>query len=205
MPPLTRCLWRINSSSLASFMIDHQDRNASNDLALARHKLGPRPAAVADSWMSSLEAVAFATMGYERDAWVALDRADELCDRIDDREPPWPWVFTFDHDKIAIQRVVCAARLGQPSRVSDLLPTFTPAGNSHRRQQALFSLDLAEVQIQAGDVDQGCELATSPVQQVAPYGSGRVVERAAALRGRNAKRIPRRQLEAFDEWLRRAS
>jgi transcriptional regulator with XRE-family HTH domain len=95
--------------SLASFMIDHQDRNASNVLALARHKLGPRPAAVADSWMSSLEAMAYATMGYERDSWAALDRADELSDRIDDHEPPWPWVFSFNHDKIAMQRVVCAA------------------------------------------------------------------------------------------------
>jgi hypothetical protein len=89
--------------------------------------------------------------------------------------------------------------------VFDLLPAVTGRSNGHRRQRALFSLDLADLYIQAGDIDRGCELATSALQQVAPYRSGRVVERASALRRRNAKRIPRQQLEAFDEWLRWAS
>jgi hypothetical protein len=100
--------------SLASFMIDRQDRNAVNVLVLARHKLGPHPEPVADSWISSLEAVAYATMGHDRETWTAIDRADAACDQIDGHQPPWPWVFSFDHAKIDVQRVICAARLGQP-------------------------------------------------------------------------------------------
>lgn len=191
--------------SLATLMIDRHDRKAVDVLALARHKLGPHPSAVADSWIASLEGLANATVGYADAAWSALDRADMACSRIDNEPPPWPWVFHFGQDKIAAQRVVCAARLSQPTRVLSSLPLPSQTDGGHRRQQALFSLDLAEVHIQAGDTDGGVDLATRSLELVNGYRSGRVLHRAAALRHRNARRLSRRHLEALDDTLRRAS
>jgi len=191
--------------SLATFMIDQRDRKAIDVLRLARHTLGSRPPAIADSWIASSESLAYATMGFTDAAWSALDRAEVACLRIGDQSPPWPWVFNFGHDKIATQRVVCAARLGEPERVLSSPEHQSQPSGTHRRQDALFSLDLAEIYIQAGDTNHGCELATASLQKVDGYRSGRVLRRASDLRNRNAKRLDTHQLEALDDSLRRAS
>jgi hypothetical protein len=191
--------------SLAAFMIDRDDRRATAVLQLARHKLGNRPTPVADSWISSLEALAHATAGDERASWTALDRAGTACDKIGVTQPTWPWVFTFDHRRIAAQRVVCAARLGQPDRVLPALPSFADSSTGHRRQGALFALDVAEVWIHAGDPNRGYDLATDAIGTAAAYRSGRVLDRASTLIRHNASRIPEAQLRALDRQVRSAS
>jgi hypothetical protein len=120
--------------SLASYLIERRDRNTFRVLALARHKLGPRPPAAADSWLSCLEALASATTGDERGAWAALEHAESCHAKADGQPPEWPWVAPFDRRKLTSQRVVCAARLHQPQRVLDLLPQLTDIQLGHRRQ-----------------------------------------------------------------------
>lgn len=191
--------------SLASLMIDRRDRKALDVLALARHKLGSRPTSIADSWTSALEALANATMGYTEATWSALDRAELACARTDDEQPPWPWVFSFGTDKVAAQRVTCAARLGQPQRVLSSLPEFAVSQGTHRRQRALLSLDLAEVYIQAGDTERGCELAAESLQLVHGDRSGRVMQRAKRMRDRNAGHLAQPDLQALEHCLRCAS
>jgi transcriptional regulator with XRE-family HTH domain len=191
--------------SLASYLIERRDRNAFPVLALARHKLGPCPPAVADSWLSCLNALASATTGDEHGAWTALERAESAHGKVGEEPPVWPWVAPFDDRKLTAQRVVCAARLNQPKRVLHLLPQLTDTQLSHRRQQALFAFDLAEVHIQAGDPETGAHVATNALAEVALYRSGRVRQRAASLRQRHVKRLSSNQLKAFDEHLRRAS
>jgi hypothetical protein len=190
--------------SLGAFMVD-RDRNALAVLSLARQQLGPHPAAVADAWVSSLDAFARATLGDDHGTWHALDQAEAACQQIDDEEPPWPWVFTFDHTKIAAQRISCAARLGQPKHAVRVLSQVSAPESGHRRQGALFSFDLAEIYMQAGDLDEGWRLATAALEKATPYRSGRVVQRARSLRRRYGDRLSQADQRRFDDCLRKAT
>jgi len=59
--------------------------------------------------------VAQADARNERATWEALERADDAVRAIAADGPvPWPWVFQFDHEKVARHRLTCAVRLNRP-------------------------------------------------------------------------------------------
>ena len=103
---LGRQLVGAGHGSLASLAIDSGDTvEGLSLLRSARSQLGAERPATADAWLSCLEAVAHATAGEREPAAVALDRAEVAVSRIIGEDPPpWPWVFAFDHAKVAAHR-----------------------------------------------------------------------------------------------------
>ncbi|MGW1169150.1 hypothetical protein [Streptomyces sp. NPDC002550] len=82
----------------------------------ARRVLSEKCPAVADAWLSSVEALGHAAAGDRRSADQALTASRAATDALtaEQEPPPWPWVFSFTPDKVAACRVTCGARLGLP-------------------------------------------------------------------------------------------
>jgi transcriptional regulator with XRE-family HTH domain len=171
--------------SLATLAVYEGD--AVEGLALLRRaavQVEPNPSATAIAWLSSLEAVAQADSNNARRAWEALDKADQAVDQIATQDPPlWPWVFQFDHAKVARYRLTCAARLGRPEiaytaahEVSDFLES------GHAKQRALAQLDLASAHLYARELDEAFNIASRAVQLGCQAQSGRVIDAARQFR-----------------------
>jgi transcriptional regulator with XRE-family HTH domain len=200
-----RLLTAYMTGSLASLAVDQGD--SAEGLALlrsARTHLGADRPATADAWLACQQALAHAAAGEGKPTWAALDVAEAACARVDREEPPpWPWVFAFDHAKVAAHRLTCAARLGQPraalTAASDAA-SYLNAG--HGRQRALLGLDLAEAQLHTHAVDEAFAIANQALELAAPYNSGRVAQRARGFRRTVTGRVPQHLLREFDERLR---
>ncbi|GHE14696.1 hypothetical protein [Streptomyces alanosinicus] len=82
----------------------------------ARRVLGEQRPAVADAWLSCVEALGHAAAGDQRraDQTLTAPRAAAEALTADQDPPPWPWVFSFTPDNVAACRVTCGARLGLP-------------------------------------------------------------------------------------------
>jgi hypothetical protein len=160
---------------------------ASEALAILRAaaaRLGPECPMIAVAWLSSLEAIAHADAGNEAATWQALERADEAVRAIpSDGAVPWPWVFRFDHEKVARHRLTAAVRLGRPHMAlavgGDVVGFLR---NGHAKQRGLLQLDLAEAHLQAGEADEAFRIAVEAVDLGRHIQSGRIINRARRLR-----------------------
>jgi tetratricopeptide (TPR) repeat protein len=189
--------------SLATLAV--YDGDAAEGLALLRRaaaEIGPKPPAVALAWLSSLEAVAQADAHNARRSWEALDRAATAVEQIRDEQPPWPWVFQFDHAKVARYRLTCAARLKHPEAAYTAareVEGFLQHG--HSKQRALAQLDLATAYLADGEMDEAFRFASEAVALGQDVQSGRVLSAARQFRrsftGSPASPVVRR----FDEHL----
>jgi hypothetical protein len=111
--------------SLAAFETDDGDPELG--LALiggARQQIGATPHAAPRAWLDATEALSLAAARRDGDAARhALTRAARAIDQDWRSEPPpWPWVFPFDHAKLAGYRALVAVRLTRPA---DALAAFT--------------------------------------------------------------------------------
>lgn len=188
------------AGSLAQF--EAHAGNAAQALSLAgraRKVLGPERPAVADAWLSSVEALAHAAGGDERAADRALARSRAAAEALPAEVPPWPWVFVFGPEKVAAVRVACGARLGLADWV---LSADTEAlGGGHEKQRALVVLDLAAGHLAAGRVEAAFAFAGRAVETGLKYRSGRIVDRARAVRRSLALASPPKVVREFDERL----
>jgi hypothetical protein len=173
--------------SLAALSV--YEGNAVEGLAILRRaaaQLGPDCPSIAVAWLSSLEAVAHADARNERATWAALGRADEAVRAIASDGPvPWPWVFQFDHAKVARYRLTCAVRLNRPQvalAAAEDVAGFLRTG--HAKQRGLLQFDVAEAHLQAGDLDEAFRVAIDAVELGRQVRSGRVVDRARQFRRR---------------------
>lgn len=178
--------------SLAAFEADAGDP----DLGLAcldqaRQAIGaaaghPAPRA----WLEANEAVIRAAQGNSEAAGQALDRAARAIDRGQEGvSPPWPWVFTFGHPKLAGYRAQAAVRLDRPD---DALTAFTQSLATSQpapKQRAMVMLEVATAARQDGvsrhdtaRVDEAFRLACEAHALGATYSSERVTERARQFR-----------------------
>jgi transcriptional regulator with XRE-family HTH domain len=170
--------------SLATLAV--YDGDAAEGLALLRRatgEIGPKPPAVALAWLSSLEAVAQADAQNARRSWEALDRAETAVEQIKDEQPPWPWVFQFDHGKVARYRLTCAARLKHPEAAytaARAIEAFLQTG--HSKQRALAQLDLATAYLADGEIDEAFRIASGAVALGQDVSSGRVLSAARQFR-----------------------
>lgn len=166
----------------------------------ARRQLGADRPAVADAWLSSVEALAHAASGDERATDRSLMASRAQTERLGDAEqPPWPWVFQFTEAKVAAVRVACGARLGLSSWV---LGTDTKAlATGHAKQRALLVLDVAAGHLAAGRVEGAFALAARALDTGLQYRSGRIVDRARAVRRTYRTASPPRVVRDFDERL----
>jgi hypothetical protein len=180
--------------------------NATQGLSLtrsARRQLSTDVPAIADAWLSTVEALAHAAAGDERSADRALVRSRTATSQIATQEPPpWPWVFTFTEAKVAASRLTCGARLGLPSWVFSARDEATAAVSSaHAKQHALMQLDLASGHQAAGRLEAAFTLATTAVEAGLRYRSGRIVERARIFRRGYTSSTPPKVVREFDDRL----
>lgn len=167
----------------------------------ARRVLGDQCPAVADAWLSSVEALGHAAAGDRRSADYALtaSRAQAEALRMDQEPPPWPWVLPFTPDKVAACRVTCGARLGLPDWVlSEDVEALT---TGHAKQRALLILDIAAGHLASGRIEAAFALASRALDTGLQYRSGRIVERSRAMRRSLTTTSPPKVVRDFDERL----
>lgn len=196
-------LWAYQAGSLAQLEIEAGSATeALSLLAKARARLGPAIPAIANAWLSALDAEAHAALNNERAAATALDTCEQATQRIPHEEaPPWPWVFSFTPAKVARARIVCGVHLGRSDWVFDSVSAAGPMmHNGHAKQGALLMLEVADAHVSAGQVDAAFMLATQAVELGIELRSGRVVDRARTVRRRVSSSTPR-VVRDFDERL----
>ncbi|MFF7978839.1 helix-turn-helix domain-containing protein [Streptomyces sp. NPDC007901] len=173
---------------------------ALNLAAKARRALGDRRPAIADAWLSSVEALAHAAAGDRRRAERSLTSSRAAVTTLDGQEPPpWPWVFTFTETKVAAARVACGARLGLADWV--LSEDAEALATGHEKQRALLVLDIASGHLSSGRVEAAFTLASRALNTGLKYRSGRIVERARAMRRTLTTSAPPKVVRDFDEQL----
>ncbi|WP_405979158.1 hypothetical protein [Streptomyces sp. NBC_00158] len=108
-------------------------------------------------------------------------------------------MFRFDGAKVAACRVTCGARLGLPDWV--LADDTEALATGHAKQRALVVLDVAAGHLSAGRIEAAFAFASKAVETGVAYRSGRIVERARALRRSLSLTSPPRVVREFDERL----
>lgn len=172
---------------------------ALNLAGRARRALRGRGPAVADAWLSSIEALGHAAAGDRQSADKALVRSRTAAEGLPAQQAPWPWVFSFTVEKVAAHRVTCGAWLGLPGWV--LSGDVEALATGHAKQRALLLLDIAAGHLAAGRVEGAFAVATRALEAGLQYRSGRIVERARAVRRSLALSSPPRVVRDFDERL----
>ncbi|WP_328503423.1 helix-turn-helix domain-containing protein [Streptomyces sp. NBC_00457] len=171
-----------------------------NLAAKARRALGDQRPAIADAWLSSVEALAHATVGDRRRADRSLTSSRASVATLNGQEPPpWPWVFTFTETKVAAARVACGARLGLADWV--LSEDTEALATGHEKQRALLVLDIASGHLASGRVEAAFALASRALNTGLKYRSGRIVERARTMRRTLTTTAPPKVVRDFDEQL----
>ncbi|MER6087714.1 helix-turn-helix domain-containing protein [Streptomyces bluensis] len=166
----------------------------------ARRYLGEQCPAVADAWLHSVDALAYAAIGDRRAADRALTRSRAVAEKVTHEEPPpWPWVFQFDANKVAACRVTCGARLGLAEWV--LGDDIEALASGHPKQRALVVLDLAAGHLAAGRIEAAFALASRALDTGLQYRSGRIVERSRGVRRSLSLTSPPKVVRDFDERL----
>ena len=190
--------------SFASFEIESDDPRLGLVLTReARQLLGDPPSPTAEAWLSSIEAVGYGSLpGKAAQSDTAINRAERAVYQADRRTaPPWPWVFPFDYAKMAGYRALAAVRLGRPNAARTAFAESVPAASSSPKQRAILMLELADVHLQAGDVDEGFRLATTALAAGRAYASERVIQHARRFRRRYSGH-PSKHVHDFDGRLR---
>jgi hypothetical protein len=168
----------------------------------------PHPTPLA--WLHAIEALTLAgTPGNGDAAWRALGRAEQVLETGGDTAaPPWPWVFIFDHRKLAGYRARVAVQLGRPAAAFAAFSEALPSASAAPKQQAIITLDVATATCQegcatkdAGQVEHAFTLASDALTAGVTFGSGRVVERSWRFRRSYAGPV-RGYVRDFDEQLR---
>ncbi|WKV71255.1 hypothetical protein AW27_006735 [Streptomyces sp. PCS3-D2] len=138
-------------------------------------------------------------MGNEEASDRSLTKSRSLAARLGSEEPaPWPWVFQFSEAKVAAARVACGARLGLPAWVLDA--DTKVLGTGHAKQRALL-LDIAAGHLAAGRVEAAFAMASRALESGVQCRSGRIVDRARAVRRSYRTASPPRVVRDFDEQL----
>ena len=198
--------------SLAIFETDSGDPQHGLDLiADARRQIGATPHPAPKAWLDAIEAVTLAAARLDSQASEALTRSARAIDR--DRHtdpPPWPWVFPFDHAKLAGYRALAAVRLGRPADALTAFAESLSAAQPAPKQRAMTMLEVATAACQEGTashdtsrVDEAFQLASDALAAGVTYSSERVIERARRFRRDYAGPATTRTGE-FDNQLRTA-
>ncbi|WP_397222395.1 helix-turn-helix domain-containing protein [Nocardiopsis lambiniae] len=172
--------------SLAAFEIDTaEDPELGLGLVQeAEHVLGPSAHPTARAWLACVGALAHAGIGDRSAAAHAIGRAEKEISRSGNINPPWPWVFAFDHAKISGYRALVGVRLRSPH---DARTAFAEAARpvaQGAKQSAVLKVELASAHAEAGDVDEAFRLAVEALETGVRFGSARVVDRVRSFRRR---------------------
>ncbi|CAL9665487.1 hypothetical protein SUDANB126_07218 [Streptomyces sp. enrichment culture] len=108
-------------------------------------------------------------------------------------------MFSFTVERVAAHRVTRGAWLGLPDWV--LGEDAEALATGHAKQRALLLLDIAAGHLAAGRVEGAFAIATRALETGLHYRSGRIVERARAVRRSLALSSSPRVVRDFDERL----
>jgi tetratricopeptide (TPR) repeat protein len=112
------------------------------------------------AWLATLEAEAHALAGDTSKCLRVFDEAEAAMSRAgDEDESRRPRRAFFDPDRLAGERGVALARLGQPDAAQDMLaPALASLDPSVVKTRPRLLAALATAHVQQGDVDRACEL-----------------------------------------------
>jgi hypothetical protein len=198
--------------SLAAFEIDCGDPEfALSLIARARQEIGQTPDRAPRAWLDATEALGLAAAHRHEDAYSALARAAKTVEHDNASDPPpWPWVFPFDHPKLAWYQALVAVRLNRPADALAAFAESLSAVHAAPKQRAIVMLEVATAARQDGvnrhdsdRVDEAFRLALDALDLGVTYSSARVVERARRFRRENPG-LPTACVREFDDRLRAA-
>ncbi|GIH77874.1 helix-turn-helix domain-containing protein [Planobispora longispora] len=189
--------------SLAAFEIDTDDPAlALGLLTQARKELGERPPATARAWLSSIEALGHATA---RNASAALESLKQAESAVVASErtstPPWPWVFPFDHAKLAGYRALVMVRLGRADEAVTAFAESLSSAQPATKQRGVLMTEIATAKALSGHYDEAFHLISNALTVGVTYSSERIIQRARRFR-RTYTGPMTSGVRAFDEQLR---
>jgi hypothetical protein len=140
-------------------------RNGAKAVRLVQRatRLLPRTAPpAAQAWMAAHEARAYAAAHDEPAASSAFLRADKALDQTSGTgDAVWPWMFPANDQEISRYQGYAAVSLELPTTaVPALTGWLEHLGTAPTKMRAYTLSKLAEAHVQAGDVEQACDLGT---------------------------------------------
>ncbi|GAA1080162.1 helix-turn-helix domain-containing protein [Nocardiopsis composta] len=169
--------------SLAAFEIDADDPALGLSLAHeAGRRLSPGAHPTATAWLACVRALGHAGMGAGDEADQEIALAEQAVNRSDNAEPPWPWVFAFDHAKVAGYRALAAVRLHRPHQARAAFAEAFTGTRPGPKQSAILQVELAKAHADAGDGDEALRLAADALAVGVRLQSERVVDRVRGFR-----------------------
>jgi transcriptional regulator with XRE-family HTH domain len=179
------------TGSLAGFEIDNGDPVTGLRLtSQARQQFGDQPHPTPRAWLAALQALGHAASGDGKAADAALGRAETAIDAPGALDaPPWPWLFPFDHAKLAGYRALACVRLGRAEQALAAFAQSLQAVQPAPKQRAVIMLEVATAARQqattthdTAQVDDAFALAAEALAAGQRYGSERVLERSRLFR-----------------------
>jgi transcriptional regulator with XRE-family HTH domain len=195
--------------SLAAFEVDNGDPATGLRLAAqAQQQLGNPDHPTPRAWVAALQALGHAAGGDRYAADAALGRAGAAIDSPGAvTTPPWPWLFLFDHTKLAGYRALVCVRLGRAEQALAAFAQSLAAAQPAPKQRAVIMLEVATAARQEATmakdparVDDAFGLACQALASGQQYGSERVIERSRLFR-RAYKGPVTGQVREFDRQL----
>jgi transcriptional regulator with XRE-family HTH domain len=196
--------------SLAAFEIDCGDHESGLGLiGRAREQVSGSEHPAPHAWLAAIEALGHAAGRDNSGAAGALDRAGEAVDRGDAAvPPPWPWMFPFDHAKLAGYRALVCVRAGRPADALAAFAESLTAVQPAPKQRAMLMLEVATAGRQEGvdqrdavRVDEAFRLAGEALATGRRYNSERIIQRSRRFRRGYAGPVTA-NVHAFDQRLR---
>lgn len=197
--------------SLAAFEIEGDDPALALALAAeARRQIAETDHPTPWAWLASIEALGHAAARADGEAaGRELIEAERAIDNGDvSVPPPWPWVFPFDHAKLAGYRALVAVRLSRPAEALAAFAESLSATQPAPKQRAIVMLEVATAACHGGTgerdtakINEAFRLAREAVTIGMTYSSERVIQRARRFR-RGYGGPTTEQVEDFDQQLR---
>jgi hypothetical protein len=177
--------------SLAAFEIDNGDPVTGLRLAgRAQEQSGGPLHPTPQAWLAALHALGHAASHDGQATDAALGRAEAALDAPGAQEaPPWPWLFPFDHAKLAGYRALACVRLGRAGQALAAFAQSLSAVQPAPKQRAVLMLEVATAARQEATasrdtarIDEAFALAGEALAAGQRYGSERVLERSRQFR-----------------------
>lgn len=134
------------------------------------------------SWFSAVEATVRSISGDRASCHAALDRSRKAFLKAGSAPAP-PWLYSFDHSRLAAYEGGCLERIGELERARttwdralELLP------DDRVRDRAVYLIHLATVYARLGEVEKSCALGEEAIVIALETSSVRITEQLGNLR-----------------------
>ncbi|WFE21583.1 helix-turn-helix transcriptional regulator [Solwaraspora sp. WMMD937] len=169
-------------ASLGQFAANCGDaHDAIRLVASARHALPRSAPTISTIWIDAIESLALAEAG-DKKAIFLLGQADDRLAKSRNDEPIWPWIFRFDHQKLASFRAQVASKLNQPSAASQALSIAASGPAQSPKAKALSDVLQAEILAKSGHLDEACNIACQAFDAGKKYESEKILQSVARFR-----------------------